>query len=73
MAQLLKRLGFNLTNALASHAKLFSDLLKCVICCAANAETHAQDALLTRRQLTERFFAARVSQPRLEDRPRRWL
>ena len=55
MAQLLKRLGLNLTNAFASYAKLLPDLLKRMICCATNSETHAQDTLFTRRQFTECF------------------
>jgi hypothetical protein len=48
MAELLKCLRFNLTNALAGHAEFFSDFFKGMIGCAADAETHAQDALLPR-------------------------
>jgi hypothetical protein len=48
MAELLECLRFNLTNALAGHAEFFSDFFKGMIGCAADAETHAQDALLPR-------------------------
>src|SRR6516165_7673394 len=54
-AQLLERLRLDLTNALTRHAEGLADLLERVLACAAEAEAHAQDALLARRQIGERL------------------
>ena len=55
MAELLECLRFDLANALTGYAKFFSDFFKGMIGCAADAETHAQDALLSRCQIGQCF------------------
>ena len=53
MLQLSQRLRLDLADALAGHRELLADLLKGVICIHADAEAHAQHALLPRRQRSQ--------------------
>ena len=55
MAELFECFRFDLTNALAGHAEFFSDFFKGMIGCAADTETHAQDALLPRCEMSKCF------------------
>src|SRR5262245_27456646 len=55
MTQLLKRLGFDLPDALARHAEHLADLFQRMFGRAADAKAHSQDALFARRQLRQRF------------------
>ena len=48
--ELAQRLGLDLADALAGHRELLPDLFEGVIGVHADAEAHAQDALLARRQ-----------------------
>src|SRR3979411_2805712 len=48
--QLAERLGLDLPDALAGHLEVLADLLEGVIALLADAEAHAQDLLLARRQ-----------------------
>jgi hypothetical protein len=50
MLQLAQRLGLDLADALAGHRELLADFLQRVIGVHADAEAHAQHALLARRQ-----------------------
>src|SRR4029453_11424178 len=50
MLQLAQRLGLDLADALAGHRELLADLLEGVVGVHADAETHAQHALLARRE-----------------------
>src|SRR6266700_7062148 len=51
--QLSQRLGFDLADALARHRELLADLFQRVIGVHADAEAHAQHALLARRERGE--------------------
>src|SRR5215510_2730788 len=55
VAQLAERLGLDLADALAGDAEHLSDFLERVVGHAADAEAHAQDLLLARRELGERL------------------
>src|SRR5260221_5132594 len=48
--QLSQRLGFDLPDSLARHRELLADLLQRVVLVHADAESHAKNALLARRQ-----------------------
>src|SRR6476660_1345969 len=50
MLQLPERLRLDLADALARHRELLADLLEGVVGVHADAEAHAQHALLTRRE-----------------------
>src|SRR5690606_28281365 len=50
MLELAKSLGFNLPDAFAVHRELLADFLKRVVRIHADAESHAQDPFLARRQ-----------------------
>src|SRR3972149_226400 len=50
MLQLPQRLGLDLADALAGHRELLADLLPRVVGVHADAEAHAQHALLARRE-----------------------
>src|SRR5436190_11485526 len=65
--QLAQRLGFDLSDAFAGDAELLADLFEGVVGVHADAEAHAQDALLARRQ--RRQHAGRgLAQVRLDGR-----
>src|SRR6201995_2743786 len=53
MLQLAQRLGLDLADALAGHRELLADFLQRVVGVHADAEAHAQHALLARRQRGE--------------------
>src|SRR5262245_14346058 len=55
VAQLAERLGLDLADTLAGDAEHLSDLLERMVGHAADAEAHAQDLLLARRELGERL------------------
>src|SRR5918994_3866215 len=63
--ELAQRLGFDLANALARHRELLADLFQGVIGVHADAEAHAQHALLARRQRGE-DARRRLAQVRLD-------
>src|SRR6185437_4590623 len=50
VAELAERLRLDLADALAGHLEVLADLLEGVIALLADAEAHAQDLLLARRQ-----------------------
>ena len=50
MLELAQRLGLDLADALARHRELLADLFQRVVLVHADAEAHAQHALLARRQ-----------------------
>ena len=50
MLELAQRLGLDLPDALARHRELLADFLKRVVGVHADAEAHAQNAFLARRQ-----------------------
>src|SRR4051794_27827101 len=50
VAQLAQGLGFDLADALAGDLEVLADLLERVIRLLADAEAHAQDLLLARRE-----------------------
>src|SRR6266568_6013318 len=53
LTQLLQRLGLDLTDALAGDAEALPDVLERVLGTLADAEAHAQDGPLARRQRAE--------------------
>ena len=55
VTKLLECLRFDLTNPFAGHAEFLADLFEGMIGCTADTETHAQDALLPRCEIGERF------------------
>ena len=54
MFQLPERLGLDLADALARHRELLTDLFQRVVGIHADAEAHAKNALLARREQGER-------------------
>src|SRR5581483_12333220 len=67
--ELAQRLGLDLPDTFASHGELLPDFLECVVGIHADAESHAQDALLARRQrgqYARRAFAQIALDRRLE-------
>src|SRR6185436_20976822 len=63
--QLAQRLRLDLADALARHRELLADLLQRVIGVHADAEAHAQHALLARRERGENA-SRRLAQVRLD-------
>src|SRR5437588_11476331 len=75
MLQLPERLGLDLPDALARDRELLADLFERVVGVHADAEAHAQHALLARRQRGEhaRRGLAQVALDRCVDRQDRFL
>jgi hypothetical protein len=75
MLQFLQRLGLDLADALAGHRELLAHLFERVIGVYADAEAHAQHALLARRQRGEhaRRRLAQIALDRHVDRQDRVL
>src|SRR5262245_40361323 len=65
MLQLAQRLGLDLTDALARHRKLLTDFLQSMFGIHADAEAHAQHALLACRQ-GRQHARGRFAQARLD-------
>ena len=74
MLELAQRLGFDLADALAGDRELLADLFERVVGVHADAEAHAQHALLARRQRREharrRLAQIRSGSPRRSAAPR---
>ena len=60
MGKLAQRLGLDLADALPGHRELLTDLLERVVGIHANAETHAHDTLLARRQAGQNLGGRRA-------------
>ena len=59
--QLTKRLGFDLADALACHAKCLSYLFEYMLRGAADAEPRAYDALLTGRRWRKKHWSETIA------------
>src|SRR5947207_4105150 len=75
MLELAQRLGLDLADALAGHRELLADLFQGVVGVHADAEAHAKDPLLARRERSEhaRRGLAQVRLDRGVDRQNRVL
>jgi hypothetical protein len=67
VAQLAERLGLDLADALAGDLEVLADLFEGVVALLADAEAHAQDLLLARRERLE-HAAGLVGEVHVDDR-----
>src|SRR5512147_3337904 len=70
VAELAQRLGLDLADALAGHLEVLADLLEGVVALLPDAEAHAEDLLLARRQGGE-HLPRLLRQVHVDDRVRR--